>query len=74
MMPYATSEPPSVDPASSPPAKPPAPEAPVTHIEDTTEADIADNAANKAADDLIDQAESDPVVPGEPKDAHQHPR
>ena len=71
MTPNATSEPPTVEPNPQAPAQPEAPAEPVTHVEDTTESDIADNAANEAADVLIEQAESDPVVPGEPADAHQ---
>ena len=69
MTPNATSEPPNVDPRTDAQSEPAA--EPVTHIEDTTEADVADNAANDAADELIDQAEADPVVPGEPRDAHR---
>ncbi|HEY0776900.1 MAG TPA: PEP/pyruvate-binding domain-containing protein, partial [Gemmatirosa sp.] len=48
------------------PSPPPAP----TEVEDTTSADVGDNAANEAADALIDAAEEDPVRPGEPADAH----
>ncbi len=40
-------------------------------VEDTASADVGDAAANAATDALIDQAESDPVVPGEPADAHR---
>ncbi|GJG88565.1 hypothetical protein tb265_37460 [Gemmatimonadetes bacterium T265] len=41
-----------------------------TRVEDTSDADVGDNAANEAADALIDAAEADPVRPGEPADAH----
>mgnify|MGYP002777803079 CR=1 FL=1 len=54
---------------SAAPGGPPA-EAPEVHVEDTTEADVGDPAANDAADQLIDQAEADPIRPGEPADAH----
>ncbi len=57
----------SADPLSEDaPANPPAP----TEIEDTTTADVGDNAANEAADALIDHAEHDPIRPGEPADSH----
>ena len=35
-------------------------------VEDTTKSHVADAAANEAADALIDQAEADPIRPGEP--------
>ncbi len=50
----------------SAPADLPAP----TEVDDTSSADVGDNAANEAADALIDAAEQDPVRPGEPADAH----
>ncbi len=56
----------SADPTPLPEPASPAP----TEVEDTTSADVGDNAANDAADALIDQAEEDPVRPGEPADAH----
>ena len=57
----------SADPLSdSAPEHPPSP----TRVEDTVEADVGDNAANEAADALIDAAELDPIRPGEPHDAH----
>ena len=70
MPPNASPEPSPLDqPAGSAASDAPAPR--VTHVEDTAEADVADNAANEVTDALIDAAEADPVVPGEPKDAHQ---
>ncbi len=65
----ATALPPilSADPLSeSAPQRTPAP----TEVEDTAAADVGDNAANEAADALIDAAELDPVRPGEPSDSH----
>lgn len=44
---------------------------PPTHVEDTADADVGDNAANEAADALIDAAEDHPLRPGEPADAHR---
>jgi pyruvate,orthophosphate dikinase len=54
-----------------PPAAADEPAAPVTRVEDTTEADVADQAANDAVDEQIEQTEDHPVVPGEPKEAHE---
>ena len=78
MTPSATSPPPppaALQPdgpaAAGPPAAADGPAAPVTRVEDTTEADVADQAANDAVDEQIEQTEDHPVVPGEPKEAHE---
>ena len=49
----------------------PAPDHRETEVEDTATSRVADAAANEAADALIDQAEADPIRPGEPADVRQ---
>ena len=49
--------------------QPPVPDHREIEIEDTATSRVADAVANEATDALIDQAEADPIRPGEPADA-----